>query len=136
MPYLMPKIVLNIYYNKVLNFWNMTNAFNITDEELLLLKNYLIKNASFLASENRISLDDYYANDNKRKWTIIDVPQLGEIRIYITDCAKILKINGIEVLPKSRSRDIDFFSVHFPLRFALKDIDSYKNNSWLNKDMK
>ena len=101
-----------------------------------MLNNYLTKNAPFLASENRISLDDYYANDNKRKWTIIDVPQLGEIRIYITDCATILKINGVEVLPKSRSCDIDFFSVYFPLRFALKDIDSYKNNSWLNKEMK
>lgn len=109
----------------------MTTAYNITDKELFLLKEYLTNNASFLALEGKIRLEHYHlGDDTSRKWTIIDVPELGEVRIYISDYATILKIDNTEVLPKERSRSINFFSVQSPLRLALKNSEKYRNYLW------
>ena len=109
----------------------MTTAYTITDNELLKLKEYLKNNACFLAMEERIRLESYHKGDeNSRKWTIIDIPVLGEIRIYISDFATILKIDGTEVLPKERCRNINFFSVESQLRLALKNKTKYKNQLW------
>jgi len=110
----------------------MITANDITNEQLLLLKKYIIRNAYFLVCDNKISFEDYYLNDNSKKWVIVNILELGELRIYKTDFATILKINGHEVLPKERSRDLDFFSIISVLKNALNESDEYKKMNWIN----
>lgn len=113
----------------------MITADNITDEQLEMLKKYIIQNAYFLVCDNKISLDDYYLNDNSKKWIIVNIQELGELRIYRTDCATILKINGHEVLPKERCRDLDFFSIISVLKIALIEKDEYKKMKWFEMSL-
>ena len=108
---------------------NKINGSNVTDEELLNLLKFLSKNAIYLASDKKIETESYYLNDDKYKWIIVEVKDLGIIKLYLTDFAKILKINNWEVSKDRYERSV-LSTTYAELWLALKNRDNYENSNW------